>query len=316
MPTKSKQITDTVLMIAPVGFGFNPDAAQSNSFMESDNALSQSEREAIQAAAAREFEEFANALRTAGVEVVEIADTPEPRTPDSIFPNNWISTHADGRIILYPMEPENRRLERRADIVVELANRFGYHSTLDLSPFEDDGVFLEGTGSLVLDRANGVAYANRSSRMHSEALQAFAKNAGFTPLEFTARRRRGGQIYHTNVLMAVGEDAAVVCAQCIPDLQEREAVLASLRRFQGTVVEISEEQMDNFAGNLLQVQNRSGERFWVMSARARAALLPEQIAALTASGAGIISAPLETIERYGGGSARCMLAEIFVPQQD
>ncbi len=301
-------------MIAPVRFGFNPDAAETNSFMEADTGLSGEERQRIQNAARAECLHFAEALRAAGISVVIVEDTPEPHTPDSIFPNNWISTHSDGRIVLYPMEPENRRLERRADIVIDLANRFGYAKTEDLSDFEETNVFLEGTGSLVLDRTNAIVYANRSSRMHSAALQEFTKRMGYTAIEFTSRRSNGGQIYHTNVIMAVGEGAAVVCADVITESGERAAVLDSLRKHQGVVVEISEAQMDEFAGNMLHVCNSIGEKFWIMSSRAYNALTKEQIVALQHNST-LLHAPLDTIERYGGGSARCMLAEIFVPEK-
>lgn len=309
------QITNTILMIAPVHFGFNPDAAETNSFMESDTGLSGEARQKIQAAAREEFMRFVKVLREAGITVMTVEDTSEPHTPDSIFPNNWISTHEDGRIVLYPMEPENRRLERRADIVIDLANRFGFTTTEDLSGFEEKNIFLEGTGSLVLDRDNKIAYANRSSRMHSEALQEFAKRMGYTALEFTSRRKDGGQIYHTNVMMAVGDGASVICADVIPDARERQVVLDSLRKHQGVVVEISEEQMDEFAGNMLHVRNSKGEKLWVMSSRAYNALTPEQIKVLEHNSS-LLHAPLDVIERYGGGSARCMLAEIFVPEKD
>lgn len=309
------QTTNTILMIAPMHFGFNPDAAETNSFMESDTGLSGEARQKIQAAAREEFMHFVEVLREAGITVMTVEDTSEPHTPDSIFPNNWISTHDDGRIVLYPMEPENRRLERRADIVIDLANRFGFTTTEDLSGFEEKNIFLEGTGSLVLDRDNKIAYANRSSRMHSEALREFAERMGFTTIEFASRRKDGGQIYHTNVMMAVGDGASVICADVIPDAGERQAVLDSLRKHQGVVVEISEEQMDEFAGNMLHVRNSKGEKLWVMSSRAYNALTPEQISALQHNSL-LLHAPLDVIERYGGGSARCMLAEIFVPEKD
>ncbi|MCU0427500.1 MAG: arginine deiminase-related protein [Candidatus Kapabacteria bacterium] len=308
------QVTNTVLMIAPVRFGFNPDAADTNSFMESDSGLSREEREKIQLAAREEFMNFAETLRGAGITVEIVEDTPEPHTPDSIFPNNWISFHSDRRIVLYPMEPENRRLERRADIVIRMANTFGFEQTEDLSGFEDTGVFLEGTGSLVLDRVNKIAYANRSSRMHSEALRDFARRMGYTAIEFSSRRKDGGQIYHTNVIMAVGEGAAVICSEVLPDEKERALVLDSLRKHQGTVIEITEAQMNEFAGNMLHLRTKDGNKVWVMSSRAYQALLPEQKAALERDST-LLHAPLDVIERYGGGSARCMLAEIFVPEK-
>jgi hypothetical protein len=304
------QLTNTVMMIAPYRFGFNPDAADTNSFMQSDDGLSGDERGNIAQSAQQEFTGFAELLRKHGIRVLEFQDTPEPHTPDSIFPNNWISTHSDGRVVLYPMEPPNRRLERRTDIVSAVQRAGGLWKVEDLSHFEANDVFLEGTGSLVLDRANQIVYANRSSRMHSRALKEFAQIMNFVAIEFSSRRKDGGQIYHTNVMMAVGDETAVICSDVIQDAGERAAVLDSLKARHKYVVEISEEQMDEFAGNMLQVRNDAGEKFWVMSSRAHNALLPEQITALEHDST-LLHAPLDVIECYGGGSARCMLAEIF-----
>ncbi|MCS6808982.1 MAG: arginine deiminase-related protein, partial [Bacteroidota bacterium] len=292
-------------------FGFNPEAARTNSFMEDDSTLSSSERDTIHTRAHAEFTGFVEALRRAGITVVVIEDTPEPHKPDALFPNNWISFHDDGRIVLYPMEPPNRRLERREDIVTELSSRFGFTRIEDLSHFELQGIFLEGTGSLVLDRAHKLVYANRSSRMHTVALHEFTRRMGYTAIEFTARRSNGGEIYHTNVMMSVGDGIAVLCTEVIRDSQEREAVLASLRCHHA-ILEITEKQMDNFAGNILHVHNHNKERYWVMSSRAFHALDDAQKRLLERDST-ILHIPLDTIERYGGGSARCMLAEIFTP---
>jgi hypothetical protein len=277
------QLTNTVMMIAPYRFGFNADAADTNSFMQSDNELSPNEREAIAETAQREFIGFTGLLRNHGIRVVEFQDTAEPHTPDSIFPNNWISTHSDGRVVLYPMEPPNRRLERRTDIVSAVQRCGGLWKIEDLSYFEARDIFLEGTGSLVLDRTNQIAYANRSSRMHLLALKEFAQRMNFVIIEFSSRRK---------------------------DTGERTAVMDSLKARHKHVVEISEAQMDEFAGNMLQVRNDAGEKFWVMSSRAYQALLPEQITSLEHDSM-LLHAPLDVIELYGGGSARCMLAEIF-----
>jgi hypothetical protein len=305
------QTTDTLLMIAPVRFGYNPQAAESNSFMESDAELGSEERQHVQAEARAEFDQFADMLRSAGIDVLVYEDMPEPHTPDSIFPNNWISFHDDGRLVLYPMEPSNRRLERRTDVMHELMERFHFQR-LDISAQENEGVFLEGTGSLVLDHTNKIAYANISSRMHQAALQDWAVQMDYTPLAFTARRVGGGGIYHTNVLMAIGEQTAVLCAESIVDMGERQKVCDSLRSSGKTTVEISQHQMDEFAGNMLLVRNKQGSRFWAMSSRAFNALTPEQRATLRLDGE-LLHAPLDVIERYGGGSARCMMAEVFVP---
>lgn len=305
-----EQLTDTVLMIAPYRFGFNPDAAVTNSFMESDDGRSQQERENIAHAAEQEFAGFVALLRSHGIRVVDVKDTPEPFTPDSIFPNNWISTHSDGRVVLYPMEPANRRLERREDIIREVQRTGGQWKVEDLSVFERDGIFLEGTGSLVLDRSHQIVYANRSSRMHSLALKKFTETMNFVAVEFSSQRKNGGQIYHTNVMMSVGENTAVICDEVIRDSGERNAVLSALQARQKHVICITEAQMDEFAGNMLQMKNQEGQRFWIMSSRAYQSLLPEQIAILEHDST-ILHTPLDVIERYGGGSARCMLAEIF-----
>jgi hypothetical protein len=299
-------------MVTPARFGYNPQAAASNSFMEADSALDSDGRMLVAQRAQQEFTGFVEVLRQAGIHVIVIEDHAEPHTPDAVFPNNWISTHDDGTIVLYPMEAPNRRLERRTDVVQSLISTFHYRCVMDFSPYEQHGIYLEGTGSLVLDRANRIAYANISSRMNECALHDWATRMGFTAVSFAARRTDGGSIYHTNVMMAVGVKTAVVCAAAVTNERERAALLDSLRASGKAVVEISHEQMDNFAGNLLQVRNKQGSRFWVMSSRAYSALTPDQRKTLQTDSE-ILHAPLDVIERHGGGSARCMLAEIFPP---
>lgn len=310
------QISDTVFMIEPVRFGYNPQTAVSNSFMESDAGLSAQEQSRVAEEAAREFQGLANILKQAGITVLVFQDTPEPHTPDAVFPNNWISTHNDSivnsTIVLYPMEAENRRLERRDDIVQQLSAQFGFWRTVDLTHFERNGHYLEGTGSLLLDRVHQIVYANRSSRMDSSVLKEFCREMNFVPIEFTSYRADGSSIYHTNVMMALGEHTAVICAEAIRDAGERKAVLDALKARQKNIVEITPEQMDNYAGNMLQLRNSTGKHFWVMSSRAYHSLHPDQIAVLSAD-AEILHAPLDTIEKYGGGSARCMIAEVFTP---
>lgn len=308
----SRQLTDTVLMIEPLRFGYNPEAAESNSFMEPDEGLGANERERIADHAAQEFSGLERALRERGITTITVQDTPEPYTPDSIFPNNWISLHDDGTMVLYPMEALNRREERRPDIISNLIDRLDYVRIHSLAPFERLGLYLEGTGSLVLDRINGIAYANISSRMHPVVLEDFCRWMHFRPITFTAYRANGSSIYHTNVMMALGADTAVICSESIPNAAERRAVLDSLKEHQTVLVEISPAQMEHFAGNMLQVQNAAGERFWIMSSRAYKSLTAQQIRALEHDSS-IIHAPLDLIERYGGGSARCMLAEVFKP---
>jgi len=300
------------MMIRPVRFESNPMTAASNRFQgKTDSGPAEQ-----QAAAALEFDALASALREAGVEVIVIDDTPEPHTPDSIFPNNWISMHADGRLVLYPMEAENRRTERRTDIVERLDNAIGRQITelVDLSAHEDSGHYLEGTGSMVLDRANRVAYACVSTRTHLDPLGDFAQRMGYDVVAFEAVDSAGVPIYHTNVLMNVGEKVAVICSEAIPREEQREAVLARLRDSGHEVVHLSYAQLDAFAGNMLELKNNDGEHVLAMSQQAYDSLDEEQRAILAANGR-IINVAINNIESSAGGSVRCMLAEIHLPEK-
>ena len=310
MPTSTEsQLASAVLMIMPVRFESNPHTAASNKFQgrNPDSADKQ------QQDAAAEFAGLRAALEAEGIEVVAFDDTEEPHTPDAIFPNNWVSFHADGTVVLYPMEAPNRRTERRPDIIDALAERYGFQvrEIVDLSAHEDAGQFLEGTGSLVLDRSHRIAYACLSSRTHLDALGDFAQRMGYEVVAFDAVDRDGAPIYHTNVLMNVGEQLAVICAEAIPREDQRAAVLASLRDTGHDVVEISFDQMDAFAGNMLELRSASGERVIAMSQQARDSLDESQLARLSAN-ARIVSAPIDSIESSAGGSVRCMLAEIHL----
>lgn len=307
------QLASTVLMIRPAGFESNPQTAASNRFQD-DLSISPEQQHA---AALREFDNLVVALRDADIEVIVIDDAAEPHTPDAIFPNNWISTHADGRVVLYPMEAPNRRAERRFDVVDQLGgpHRRLVTEVVDLSVHEQDGCYLEGTGSMVLDRVNRVAYACLSSRTHLAPLGDFAQRMGYDVVAFDAVDRAGVPIYHTNVLMSVGEDVAVVCDAAIRREDQREAVLARLRETGHRIVSIDYSQLEAFAGNVLELRNRHGERVIAMSQRAFDALDDGQRQAL-ATGARIVSAPIDTIESSAGGSVRCMLAEIHLPQEE
>lgn len=297
-------------MIRPARFESNPLTAASNRFQ----AQSSSSPEQQQAAALHEFDGLVAVLREAGIEVIVVEDTREPHTPDAIFPNNWISTHADGRVVLYPMEAENRRTERRHDIVEDLATRFGRQVTevIDLSGHEDDGHFLEGTGSMVLDRANRIAYACVSTRTHLDPLGDFAQRLDYDVVAFDAVDSGGIPIYHTNVLMSIGERLAVICGEAIPRDDQREAVLARLRETGHEIVLLTYAQLDAFAGNMLELQNANGERVLAMSQQAYDSLDEEQRTVLAANGR-IVSASIDTIESSAGGSVRCMLAEVHLP---
>jgi hypothetical protein len=312
--TKSteSQLASAVMMIRPVRFESNPLTAASNRF-QGKTDLGPAEQ---QVAAAREFDALVTALREAGVEVIVIDDTPEPHTPDSIFPNNWISMHADGRVVLYPMEAENRRTERRIDIVDYLGDAAGRQVTeiVDLSSHENSGNHLEGTGSMVLDRANRVAYACVSTRTHLGPLGAFAQRMGYDIVAFEAVDSGGVPIYHTNVLMNIGEELAVICGEAISREDQREAVLARLRKTGHEVVLLSYAQLDAFAGNMLELRNKDGERVLAMSQQAYDSLNEEQLAILAANGR-IISVAINTIEASAGGSVRCMLAEVHLPAE-
>ena len=304
------QLASTVMMIRPARFESNPLTAASNRF-QGRSSSSPEEQHAI---ALREFDGLAAVLREAGIEVIVVDDTVEPHTPDAIFPNNWISMHADGRVVLYPMEAENRRTERRHDIIDYLDKHARRQVTdvVDLSAHEDAGHFLEGTGSMVLDRANRVSYACISSRTHLDPLGEFAQRMGYDVVAFEAVDSSGVPIYHTNVLMNVGEQMAVICAEAIPRDEQRNAVLTRLRETGHDILELTYAQLDAFAGNMLELRNNNGERVLAMSQQAYDSLNEEQRATLAAN-ARIVRAPIDNIESSAGGSVRCMLAEVHLP---
>ena len=307
------QLASAVLMIRPARFESNPQTLASNSFQEPPEASPAQQ----QAAAVREFDGLVAVLRDAGIEVIVVEDTSEPHTPDAIFPNNWISMHADGRVVLYPMEAENRRTERRHDIVDFLARQCRRQVTeiVDLSAHEKEGHFLEGTGSLVLDRPHRIAYACLSSRTHLAPLGDFAQRMDYDVVAFDAVDADGVPIYHTNVLMSIGEDTAVICDVAIPRAEQREAITARLRDSGHRIVRLDYAQLAAFAGNMLELRNRAGERIVAMSQAACDALREDQRAALSAN-ARLVSAPIDTIESSAGGSVRCMLAEIHLPSEE
>lgn len=311
MTKPESQLAERVLMIRPVCFRSNPLTAASNSFQGRTNLT----QEQQQAAALSEFEGLANLLRQAGIDVIVIDDTPEPETPDSIFPNNWISLHSDGRVVLYPMEAANRRTERRMDIVDYLSDRQGLvvSEVIDLSSHESAGHYLEGTGSMVLDRANRIAYACLSSRTHLDPLGDFAQRLDYSVVAFDAVDRDGVAVYHTNVMMNIGERLTVICDEAIRQEEQRDAVLRQLRDTGHELIHLDYSQLEAFAGNMLELRNGSGERVVAMSKRAYNALDGEQRQMLEANGR-VISAPIDVIEDSAGGSVRCMLAEVHLPR--
>lgn len=303
------QATSHILMIRPVRFAFNEQTAGSNAFQDPEaarNAIS------VQEKALTEFDAMVDGLRNLGVDVTVIEDTPEPHTPDAIFPNNWVSFHANGTVCLYPMYAVNRRLERREDIIDQLQKKFNISHTLDFSSYETAQKFLEGTGSMVLDRINRIAYACLSPRTNPEILKEFADKMDYRVVSFTSTDDKGKQIYHTNVVMSVGDRFAVICTESIADNIERAHVVTTLKESGKDVIEISMEQLKRFAGNMLQVQNKFGENILVMSTQAYRSLMPEQLKTLEKYNQ-MFYTDLHTIESNGGGSARCMMAEVHLP---
>lgn len=298
------QSTNKILMVRPSNFGFNSQTSANNAFQKEGFADNANEK------ATAEFDNFTAMLREAGVEVFVINDTPEPRTPDSVFPNNWFSTHEGGTLALYPMFAPNRRLERKEGVINFLKTNFKFKRVVDLTDFEEKGVFLEGTGSMILDRDNCIAFACRSQRTDEEVLEQFCDELEYDYLIFDACDSAGKPIYHTNVMMCIGTAFAVVCLDAVNDIDQREDLIGLIEESDKAVIEISLEQMEEFAGNMLEVRSKEGEPLLVMSARAKRALTDEQIAALEKH-CKIIAPELETIENNGGGSARCMMAEIF-----
>lgn len=303
------QSAATVLMIRPVRFAGNVATAASNRFQ---NLSGEQGADEIQAQALAEFTQLVSALRAAGVTVHVLDDTSEPHTPDSIFPNNWVSLHADGTAVLYPMLAPNRRLERRMDALQYLSDQgLRINQTIDLSVHEQDERFLEGTGSLVLDRVHRLAYACLSPRTDLDVLGEFAQRLDYELVTFDATDAAGVPIYHTNVLMCVGTRFALVCAEVIA-VHEQAAVLQSLRSTGHEVIEISAAQMQAFAGNMLELRTASGGLCVAMSQSAHDALTDAQRRQLQALAGPLVVSPIPTIERLGGGSVRCMLAEVFL----
>lgn len=309
-----KQTTNSILMIRPVAFRMNEQTAVNNYYQKVlDNLLPAT----VNAKAQQEFDAFVEKLRSVGVHVIVVDDTLNPDTPDSIFPNNWISFHENADVVLYPMFAENRRKERREEILDVLEDKgFTIENIVDYTEAEEDGFFLEGTGSIVLDRANAKAYCALSPRADEELFIEFCEDFDMYPVIFEAFQTVNGerkQIYHTNVMMCIGETFAVICSDCIDDKKERKMVLDFLKADGKEIILITEKQVNNFAGNMLEIQGSNDKRYIVMSDSAYQILTPKQKEQLE-NHAEILSSSLDTIEACGGGSARCMMAEIFLPK--
>ena len=302
------QTTNHILMIRPVDFKFNEQTAGNNKFQVA------SEQNGVQTQALKEFDDFVTILRKNDVNVTVIDDTVLPETPDSIFPNNWVSFHEDGSVFLYPMFSENRRLERRRDILESLSADFKIRHISDLSFYEFQEAYLEGTGSMVLDRINKIAYACLSIRTDVSALNNFCQLAEYKSVIFNAVDGSGFPIYHTNVMMCIGDEFAVICLDTIPNVHERNFVEQVISSTGKELINISLDQMNHFAGNMLQISNKNNEHLLVMSEQAYQSLNQDQIEKLEKYSR-IIYAPIYTIETNGGGSARCMLAEVHLPKK-
>jgi hypothetical protein len=294
------------LMIRPAAFGYNPETAVNNAFQLAGD------RTGVQEQAQQEFDAFVDLLDENDIDVTVVHDTPEPHTPDAVFPNNWLSTHADGTLCLFPMFAENRRRERKQTALDALRRKFDVKQVVDFTAYEAQHKFLEGTGSVVLDRENLIAYACLSPRTDRQVLLDFCDRLGYAPCYFSATDGNGMAIYHTNVMMCVGERVAVVCLESIADDAQRNALAEALENTGKTIIPITLPQVRRFAGNMLEVRNLYHKDFLILSQTAYDALTPEQIAALRPHYKALLCPDLHTIETHGGGSARCMMAEIFL----
>ena len=311
MLKETAQTTSHILMVRPANFGFNEETAASNAFQTNDETLSNAE---VSRRAIAEFDAFVEKLRSVGVDVIVAEDTNRPLKPDAVFPNNWVTFHQNGTIVTYPMYATVRRLERRDDIVRSIQERFRVEQKIQLQEYEDIDQYLEGTGSMIIDRPNKLVYACLSARTHPDLLARFCKLMGYIAVPFHAVDGEGLEIYHTNVMMALGETFVVICLETVQSEIEEEMLRNRFAATGKEIIEITLDQMMQFAGNMLQVRNAKGETFLVMSEQAYESLDAVQIA-LIRRHTNILYSPINTIETYGGGSARCMMAEVFLPEK-
>ncbi|MFL6773847.1 MAG: arginine deiminase-related protein [Sphingomicrobium sp.] len=307
--TGEAQSSDAVLLVRPAAFGFHAEAAESNLFAGASNDPE------VAARAMREFEGLRQRLGDAGVEVLILDDSPEPAKPDAIFPNNWVSFHSDGTAVLYPMATAARRLERNPEGLAELLASSGFEirRLIDFSSHEQDGRFLEGTGSLVLDRPRRRAYASLSPRTDPSIIGQFDERLGYSTLVFDARDRSGRAIYHTNVLLSLGTRFAALCVEAVAP-EYRDSLVADIEASGRTLVEVDYDQLRSFACNLIELRSASGEPLIALSSAALRSLRAEQVRALEKAGGALVDAPIPTIEAVGGGSVRCMIADVHLPR--
>jgi len=295
-------------MIRPVSFVYNEETAVNNAFQSASEETTAN----VQQKALQEFDDFVALLRSNGVDVTVVEDTPVPHTPDSIFPNNWVSFHSNGTVLLYPMFAVNRRAERKPHVLDKIKQQFAITEMIDLSGFESENIFLEGTGSMVLDRDNRIAYACLSPRTDEKVLNEFCRRMQYSAVLFEATDGNGQAIYHTNVMMCVADRYIVICLESIASPEEQQRVTDAIARTGKTIIPITLKQMNHFAGNMLQVENNKGEKLLVMSTQAFESLTEDQVNTLSSFNR-ILHSSLTTIESNGGGSARCMMAEVHLP---
>lgn len=298
-------------MIRPANFGFNDQTAGNNAFQSDDKGETPQE---ISKKAQSEFDKMVEELRSKGVNIIVIDDTPSPEKPDAIFPNNWISFHVNGAVLTYPMFAPNRRIERREDIIDTVGETFDVKRRYTFEHYEEDEMYLEGTGSMLFDRDHKIVYACLSQRTDARLLDKFCVLVEYQRMVFHAVDRNGLPIYHTNVMMAIGEDFAVLCRESIKNPDEIKELEEFLERTGKEIIDISYDQLESFAGNMLQVRNDTGQTFLVMSKTAHDSLDESQIEALSAK-TQILPIDISTIEYYGGGSVRCMMAEVFLQKK-
>ncbi len=300
----SSQLTNHIMMVRPASFGFNQETADNNAFQSEAQHTSDAD---VAAMALAEFDRAVVALRGRGVKVTVIEDTPSPAKPDAIFPNNWVSFHQPGVVITYPMFAANRRVERSEAIIDSIVPAYRRYA---FEYYEEDGLFLEGTGSLILDRINKIAYASLSERTDIRLLDKWCVLMKYKQVSFRAEDENGLPIYHTNVIMALGSDLAIICLECMPVEAEREAIVAELEASGKTIIDISLDQVKAYAGNMLQVLDGSGQPLLVMSSQARSSMTDEQMHTILQR-SDVVDIDIPAIEQIGGGSIRCMMAEVF-----
>ncbi len=305
-----RQSTSNIFLVRPAKFNYNAQTAVSNAFQNKIDLSTPVLRDEVLS----EFDNFAKRLIDRGVNVMVVEDTDEPAKPDAVFPNNWGSFHADGTVILYPMAAPNRRLEKRPEILEQIKTKYIISKVIDLSEYENVGKFLEGTGSVVFDHIHKIAYAGLSMRTHKDVLAALCKIIGYKPVVFTATDKNQQEIYHTNVMMCVSEQFAIICLESICNLVERRMVIHSLEQTGHEIIEVTLDQVVHFAGNMLSVFTKDGSELLVMSKSAYDVFSDEQLEAI-ASYCEPFPMSINSIETVGGGSARCMIAELFLEQK-